>query len=799
MTYIKWFNELQDVSISGGKCASLSNMFINLTSLGIKIPNGFTLTTKAYDYYMIYNNLIGKIDNILKYTNIDDTANLQCNSLKIKNLIIEGSFPNDLTEAILSNYHLLSNNYNDNNGKEQEYTDVAIRSSATSEDLIYASFAGQQDTFLNVRGDNIVLEKIKYCFASLFNDRAICYRKSINYDQNIKLAVCIQKMVRSDLSCSGVAFSLDTESGNNNVVLINATYGLGELLVSGDIIPDEFLVFKPSINNFKNAIIDKKLGHKLHKLVYSDDSDKRTKLIHVNNEKKHEFCMDDIQILQLAKWVSLIEQFYHYPVDIEFAVDGLSNELYIVQARPETTHNNKKNLELLEYVMNDNQSKKVLLSGIAVGNNISSGKVKLIYSLDSQEHINNFNNGDILVTESTDPCYLPLMKKASAVITAKGGRTSHASLVCRELNITCIVGTNNCMDILTNDQEITIDCSQGEIGYVYNNKLNYNVIKTNINNLPKIKTKIMLNVGDPDKAFNFSRIPNEGVGLTRLEFIINNFIKVHPNALINYDKISDIHLKSTINQLIQGYTCPTDYYVRKLSYGISKIASAFYPKQVIVRFSDFKSNEYRDLLGGTLYEPHEENPMIGFRGCSRYYDDTFRNAFGLECQAIKYVRETIGLTNVIVMLPFCRTINECKKVLNIMKDFGLERHKNDLQVYLMCEIPANVILANQFCNLVDGFSIGSNDLTQLVLGLDRDSELIAHIYDERNQAVKLMISQAIKTCKENNVKIGICGNAPSTYTEFAEFLVKENIDSISLTPDAVIKTIKKLYELEQTL
>ena len=796
MSYIKWLIEPQDVSLSGGKCSSLSNMFINLTKLCIKIPDGFTVTTQAYDYFMNYNRLGVTINEILQSTNMDNTVDLQRSSLRIRHMIIEGKFPKDLQEEIILNYRMLSSKYFDNNGNQQEYTDVAVRSSATCEDLANASFAGQQDTFLNVRGMNMVLEKIKFCIASLFNDRAICYRKSINYDHNnIKLAVCVQKMVRSDLAYAGVAFSLDTESGNRDVVLINATYGLGELLVSGQSIPDEYLVFKPTY-----AIIDKKLGNKSHKLVYDDDYSKRTKLIPVDNGQKHEFCMTDQEILQLSKWVMEIEKFYQHPVDVEFACDGLSNELYIVQARSETVHSRKNDMELLEYVMDNKQPKKILCSGTSVGSNIAVGKAKLVFSLDTREQQIEFNDGDVLIAEMTDPSYLPLMKKASAVVTAKGAKTSHACIVCRELGIVCIVGATGCMDVLKNNQDITIDCSQGETGYVYDGKLNYEIIKTNINDLPKIKTKLMLNVGDPNRAFHYSKIPqNWGVGLARLEFIINNFIKVHPNALINYDKITDNQLKSTINELIYGYNGPIDYYIKKLSFGIAKIGASFYPKQVIVRFSDFKSNEYRDLLGGSIFEPIEENPMISWRGSSRYYDVNFKEAFGLECQAIKYVREVMGLTNVIIMIPFCRTVSETKKVLETMKEFGLERHKNGLEVFLMCEIPSNCILANEFCKFVDGFSIGSNDLTQLTLGIDRDSSLVSHLYDENNEAVKIMISQAIQTCKKNNVKIGICGQKPSDSIEFAEFLIREGIDSISLVADSVIKTIKKLYEIEKTL
>lgn len=808
MNYTKWLNEtnISDINLTGGKCSSLGQMISNLDSLNIKIPYGFVVTSNAYDYFMEHNKLLNQIEHIINNTNIEDNIQLKRDSLKIRNMIINGEFPKDLKIEISNEYQKLSNMYLDNNGQKQEYTDVAVRSSGISEDMPDASFAGQQDTYLNVRGNSMLLSKIKSCFASLYNDRAICYRKSMNYtNNNIKIAVCIQKMIRSDLGSSGVAFSIDTESGNNNIILINGSWGLGEMVVSGQVKPDEFLVFKPALERGYKAIIDKKLGDKTHKMVYSDDSDKRTKIIHLENYKKNKFCLDDIKLIQLAKWVNNIDKYYSNlhgkwtPMDIEWALDGLTNELYIVQARPETIHSRKNNYELTEYVLSPNQNINVILKGIAVGNSISSGKVKIMYSLDTRENDVEFNEGDVLVTEITDPDWEPLMKKASAIITNKGGRTCHSAIVARELGITAIVGTGNCTEILLNNQLITTSCAEGDIGFVYNGKLDYQVIKTNLNDLPNIKTKLMLNVASPDQALNFAKLPNHGVGLARLEFIINNFIQVHPNALVNYDKINNPEIKKKISDLVAGFDNPKNYYVKKLSFGIAKIASGFYPNPVIVRFSDFKSNEYANLLGGKDYEPNEENPMLGFRGASRYYDQKFRKAFGLECEAIKYVRNIMGLDNVIVMLPFVRTITECKKVLDVMKEFGLERGINGLQVYLMCEIPSNVILVDEFSKLVDGYSIGSNDLTQLTLGCDRDNEMITHIYDERNEAVKKMISLAIQGCKRNGIKSGICGQAPSDYPEFAEFLIKEGIDTISLTPDSILKTIKNLAILEKTL
>jgi pyruvate,water dikinase len=639
-------------------------------------------------------------------------------------------------------------------------------------------------------------------FASLFNDRAISYRKSMNYDtKKVKLSVCVQKMIRSDLASAGVAFSLDTESGCKDLVVINGSWGLGEMVVSGQVKPDEILVFKKTLQNYP-SIIDKKLGEKNEKMIYSDNPNKRVQTILVEDYKKSKFCIDDIKALQLAKWVVQIENYYSKlnnkwtPVDVEWALDGLTNTLYIVQARPETVISRSDHDQLIEYKMNNNQEKNIIMTGVAVGDKISKGKVRKMFSLDSRVNNTEFNQGDILVTEITDPDWEPIMKKASAIITEKGGRTCHAAIVARELGVTAIVGTGNCTELLQDNQEITVSCAEGDVGYIYQGLLDFDLIKTNISDIPKIDTKIMMNVASPNEAFKFAKIPNYGVGLAREEFIINNFIKVHPLALLNYEKQKD-SVKKEISKLIRGYKSPVNYYVKKLAYGIARIGAAFYPNDVIVRFSDFKSNEYANLLGGSEYEPHEENPMIGWRGASRYYSDNFKEAFGLECAAIKYVREKLGLQNIIVMIPFCRTIEECEKVLKVMKENGLERGINGLQVYLMCEIPSNVILADEFSKYVDGFSIGSNDLTQLTLGLDRDSELVSDIYNERNPAVKMMLSKVIKTCKNNGTKIGICGQGPSDFPDFAEFLIEEGIDTISLTPDSVIKTTKHIANFQK--
>ena len=798
----KWLKEtnIEELNLVGGKNASLGEMIHNLSSLGIKIPNGFVLTSIAYDEYMNSNQLYEKINTIIKEIDTDDTDQLKIKGNKIRTLINSGDIPEKMKEEVLQKYRELSQEYN------VEYTDIAVRSSGTAEDMPDASFAGQQDTYLNVSSPEELFKSIKLCFASLFNDRAISYRKTMNYDsENVKLAICIQKMVRSDLSSAGVAFSLDVNSGCKDLIVINGSYGLGEIVVSGQIKPDEFLVFKPTLAQNYFSIIDKTLSPKTQKIVYSDNKEEKTKTVDVEKYNQNNFCINDVKILQLSKWVVEIENYYSKkydkwcPMDIEWGIDGLTDELYILQARPETIHSRKTTTELVEYKMINKQKKEkeVLITGIAIGDAVSTGKVRKMKSIDDIS--NDFQQGDILVTEITDPDWEPIMKKASAIITNKGGRTCHAAIVARELGVTAVVGTINCTEILEDGMELTVSCAEGDMGYVYKGVLDFEIIKTNIDDLPKIKTKLMMNVASPNEAFKFAKIPNSGVGLAREEFIINNYIRAHPLALINYKLIQDKEIKQKIKDLTYGYSTPIDYFVRKLSYGIARIAAAFYPKDVIVRFSDFKSNEYANLLGGRDFEPHEENPMIGWRGASRYYSESYKEAFGLECQAIKYVREVMGLKNIIVMIPFCRTLTECDKVLEVMKEFGLERGINGLKVYLMCEIPSNVILAEQFCKKIDGYSIGSNDLTQLTLGLDRDSELVAGIYDERDEAVKTLLRQVIKVCHENNTKIGICGQGPSDYPDFAEFLVREGIDTISLTPDSVIKNIKVIANIEKTL
>ena len=805
---IKWLKNIgiNDLNLVGGKNASLGEMISNLSSRGINVPNGFAITTLTYIEFIKFNNLENKINELLSDIKNDDLVSLRRNGLEIRSLIQNGDFPEIIENEIINSYVELSMQYLDTFGKPQIATDVAVRSSSTAEDLQDASFAGQQETYLNVRGKHQLLESIKNCFASLYTDRAISYRKSINYTSSFKISVCVQKMVRSDLYSAGVAFSLDPESGFKDVLIINGSWGLGELVVQGGVKPDEIIIFKKTLEKGYNSIIDKKLGDKKNKIVYGTNPDEKIKLIPVTNDKYDQFCIDDNTALKLGKWVMEIENYYSNlynkwtPVDIEWAIDGLSKELYIVQARPETVHSIKKNNILKEYHINKLSDTLPIVQGVAVGDKISSGRVRIIHSLDNRNtdlaDDLDFKNGDILVTDMTDPDWEPIMVKASAIITNKGGRTCHAAIIARELGINAVVGSGNATDILKDDQNVTVSCAEGDIGFVYDGTINFAVNEIDLLNLPSIKTKIMFNIASPNDVFKYHSYPAKGVGLVREEFIINNFIKAHPMALINYETL-DSNIKKEISCLIKGYNNSIEYYVEKLCFGLGRIASTFYPNDVIVRFSDFKSNEYRNLLGGEKYEPAEEsNPIIGWRGASRYYSNTFQEAFGLECMAIKRLRDDMGLTNIITMIPFCRTVEECINVQKVMEKFGLQRGINGFQIYIMCEIPSNVILVDEFSKYVDGFSIGSNDLTQLILGLDRDSELISHIYDERNPAVKKMISKVIRKCKKNKIKIGICGQGPSDYPDFAQFLVEEGIDTISITPDALLKTIIAINEIE---
>ncbi|HEY0654463.1 MAG TPA: phosphoenolpyruvate synthase [Chryseosolibacter sp.] len=787
---------LKDIPLVGGKNASLGEMMRNLGSLGISIPLGFAITVDAYWEFLKYNHLEGSIRKAIAEMDMNNLISLRKGGMQIRQMIRNGKFPDAMEREISARYRKLSNYYN------QDATDVAVRSSATAEDLPDTSFAGQQETYLNVRGPEGILDAVRNCIASLFTDRAISYREHFKFDHfDVALSVCVQKMVRSDLASSGVAFSLDTESGFKNAVIINASYGLGEMIVQGSVSPDEYIVFKPTLEQGFASIIEKNLGKKDKKMIYGDDPGQLTKVVNVQREHQKKFCLDDEQILELSRWVCAIEKYYtdlkgHWcPMDVEWAVDGLTNQLFIVQARPETIHSRKDETKLVEYKLTGSAPTQKILQGIAVGNKIATGRVVIMYSLDGRDGSHDgvdFHEGDVLVTEMTDPDWEPIMKKASAIVTNKGGRTCHAAIVARELGVPAIVGSGNGTDVLKDGDQITVSCCEGEVGFVYKGEVAFEKLETDLNDLPRIETPIMLNVASPELAFKFSHIPNAGVGLAREEFIINNYIQAHPLALLHHRELNDSALTEKINALTTGYESEEAFFIQKLSYGIGKIASAFYPNKVIVRFSDFKTNEYENLLGGSYFEPKEENPMIGWRGASRYYSEKYRHAFGLECLAIKRVREKMGLSNVVVMIPFCRTVKELHRVYDVMKAYGLQRGQNGLEVFLMAEVPSNIILADEFCKHIDGFSIGSNDLTQLTLGLDRDSALVAELYDERNLAVKRFISTLIKTAKANGVKVGICGQGPSDFPDFASFLVQEGIDSISVTPDSVLKTIRTL-------
>jgi pyruvate,water dikinase len=795
---------LGDIALVGGKCASLGEMIRNLAGLGVRIPGGFVITTDAYRQFLEQSQLETFIKTELDRIDFSSVESLRRSGSKIRQAISNARFPHELSHQIIASYEALSQSY------DQSATDVAVRSSATAEDLPDASFAGQQETYLNVRGPAALIDSVRNCFASLFTDRAISYRQTFNFDIfNVGLSVCVQKMVRSDLAASGVAFSLDTETGFRDLVIISGSYGLGELVVQGAVSPDEFLIFKPARKKGFAAIIEKKLGVKDKLMVYGDDTDQRVKIIPAEESQRQRFCLDDRQALQLADWVITIEEYYSKlknkwcPVDTEWAVDGLTGQLFIVQARPETIHSRKKNDTLREYQIGDatadGQPKQLLGKGIAVGDKIAGGKVNILYSLDKRVGGHEFADGDVLVTDMTDPDWEPIMKKASAIITNKGGRTCHAAIVAREMGLPAIVGCGNATEFLAEGQVVTASCAEGEEGFIYSGILNYHTSETRLDELPVFDTPIMLNTGSPATAFGYAHLPHSGVGLARQEFIVNNYIKAHPLALLQHRQLKDPALSAEIKTLIRGFADEQTYFIDKLAFGIAKIAAAFYPQKVILRFSDFKSNEYRNLLGGHHFEPVEENPMIGWRGASRYYSPSYKPAFGLECRAIKKVREEMGLDNLVVMIPFCRTVDELIKVQAVMSEYGLNRGENGLEIYLMAEIPSNILLAEQFARHIDGFSIGSNDLTQLTLGLDRDSSLVAHLYDERNEAVKTLLRMLIRTAKECRVKVGICGQGPSDFPDFAQFLVEEGIDSISVTPDSLIKTIRAIHEVEQKM
>lgn len=783
---------IADIPLVGGKNASLGEMIQQLNSKGVKVPNGFATTAGAYRYFITGAGLEVKLRKIFADLDVEDMDNLRECGKKARSLMLETPFPLELQEAIANSYQSLCAEYGIN-------TDVAVRSSATAEDLPDASFAGQQETYLNVHGLQGVLESCHKCFASIFTDRAISYRQIKGFDHfEVALSVGVQKMVRSDLASSGVMFSIDTETGFQDAALITAAYGLGETIVQGAVNPDEYLVFKPTLKQGYKPILQKRLGTKEIKMIYDIGGSKLTKNVRVPEIERHQFALNDQEILQLADWACIIEDHYSQirgittPMDIEWAKDGVTGELFIVQARPETVQSQKSKTVLKTYQLQEKS--QVLLTGRSVGEMIGQGKARIILDV---HQINLFQAGEVLVTNRTDPDWEPIMKKASAIVTNSGGRTCHAAIIAREMGIPAIVGCGNGTTVLETGQEITVSCAEGETGQVYSGLLKFEIQELTLDNLPRTRTKIMMNLGNPEEALGLTAIPNDGVGLARMEFIIANHIKAHPLALLHFDKLEDELAKYKISELTAQYENKAEFFITKLAQGIGTIAAAFYPKPVIVRLSDFKSNEYANLLGGRQFEPKEENPMIGWRGASRYYDPRYREGFALECQAMKRVRNEMGLTNMILMVPFCRTPEEGKQVLAEMAKNGLVKGENGLEVYVMCELPSNVLLADEFSQVFDGFSIGSNDLTQLTLGLDRDSELVAHLFDERNEAVKRIIAKAITTVKQNGRKIGICGQAPSDYPEFARFLVAQGIDSISLNPDSVIKTMLEIAKAEK--
>jgi len=794
--FVKWFEDLriEDVPSVGGKNASLGEMIRNLGEKGVNVPSGFAITAYAYKYLIEKAGVDVKIREILSDLDTHDVNNIAERGEKIRDLIKNTPVPPELEEEIRKQYRSMEKRYGEN-------TDVAVRSSATAEDLPDASFAGQQETYLNVRGEDELLEKVRECFASLFTNRAISYRVDKGFDHfSVYLSVGVQKMVRSDLASSGVMFSIDTESGFQDAVYITGAYGLGENVVQGAVNPDQFYVFKPTLKEGFKPILEKKIGSKEKRMIYGEHG---TEQQQVSEEDKKKFVINDDEILTLAKWAHIIEEHYQKPMDIEWAKDGNTGELFIVQARPETVHSQKDMALLRTYVLEEKGN--LLVEGEAVGSKIGQGEVNVI---EDAKDISEFQKGQVLVTDMTDPDWEPIMKIAGAIVTNRGGRTCHAAIISRELGIPCVIGTGEGTSRIASGSHVTIDCSEG-IGRIYEGLLKFRVDEVKLDSLPETKTKIMMNVGVPEKAFQQGQIPNNGVGLAREEFIINSHIGIHPLALLEYSQLKErAHTDSKIAEVVQkideksiGYEDKVEFFVDTLARGIAKIASGFYPNDVIVRLSDFKTNEYVNLIGGYLYEPKEHNPMIGWRGASRYYDEKFKPAFGLECKAIKKVRDEMGLTNVKPMIPFCRTPEEGRKVIETMNEFGLKQGENGLEVYVMCEIPSNVVVADQFADIFDGFSIGSNDLTQLTLGLDRDSDLVAHIFDERNDAVKRLVSQVITVAHnhEPRRKVGICGQAPSDFPEFAEFLVECGIDSISLNPDTVIKTRLKIAETEKRL
>jgi len=792
--FIKWFADItiEDVPLVGGKNASLGEMVRELAGKGVKVPDGFAITAEAFRHFIREAGIDDCIRATLADLDTRDMANLGERGHAVRQAILSATLPADLQTLIGEAYRQLQ-------GGSTVPLDVAVRSSATAEDLPDASFAGQQETYLNVHGTAALLETCKRCFASLFTDRAISYRVDKGFDHfKVALSIGVQRMVRSDLACSGVMFTIDTESGFRDAVMVSAAYGLGENVVQGSVTPDEYTVFKPTLKTGHRPVLQKTVGSKEFKLIYDTGGGKMVKNVPVAPGDRARLALSDDEVLELARWACIVEDHYsakrgqHAPMDLEWAKDGITGELFIVQARPETVQS-RKDLDVLEsYVLSKRST--VLASGRSVGAKIATGRVRVIKSA---EFIGQFQQGEVLVTDKTDPDWQPIMKKAAGIITNRGGRTCHAAIVSRELGVPAIVGTEHGTETLKDGQMVTVSCAEGDTGFAYEGALPFEVERTDLKSLGKPRTKVMMNLANPEEAFSLSFIPNEGVGLARMEFIISTYIKIHPLALIDFDKLADSQAKAEIERLTAGYTDKPQFFVDKLAQGVAMIAAAFYPKAVILRLSDFKTNEYANLIGGKAYEPDEENPMIGFRGASRYYHSRYQAGFALECRAVKKVRDEMGLANLKLMIPFCRTFEEGRKVQTEMEKHGLKRGQDGLEIYVMCEIPSNVILADEFADIFDGFSIGSNDLTQLILGVDRDSEIVAPIFDERNAAVKKMIAQVIAACRAKGRKIGICGQAPSDYPEFAQFLVEQGIDSISLNPDTVLKTTLAILATER--
>ncbi|SES74071.1 phosphoenolpyruvate synthase [Marinobacter segnicrescens] len=777
--YIIWFENLgmSDVELVGGKNASLGEMISNLANAGVSVPGGFATTAHAYREFLAKDGLRERIDEALDALDINDVNELARVGADIRQWVLEQPFPADLEKHLEQSFIKLQDG--------NRNLAVAVRSSATAEDLPDASFAGQQETFLNVVGFEQVKKSVKEVFASLFNDRAISYRVHHGFDHKlVALSAGIQKMVRSETAASGVMFTLDTESGFRDVVFVTASYGLGETVVQGAVNPDEFYVHKPTLEAGRPAVLRRNLGSKAIKMVYSTDkdSDHFVDTVKVEQDDRNRFCISDAEVTELAKQAMIIEKHYDRPMDIEWAKDGDDGRIYIVQARPETVKSRASANVMERYLLKEQG--KVIVEGRSIGHKIGSGAVRVVDSIKDMDKV---QPGDVLVTDMTDPDWEPVMKRAAAIVTDRGGRTCHAAIIARELGIPAVVGCGDATEVLKDGQAVTVSCAEGDTGLIYEGSLDFELRENTVESMPAIPFKIMMNVGNPDRAFDFQALPNEGVGLARLEFIINRMIGVHPKALLNYDSLPR-DIRQTVEKRFSGYASPVDFYVDKLVEGISTLAAAFHPKKVIVRLSDFKSNEYANLIGGTLYEPDEENPMLGFRGASRYISDTFRDCFELECRALKKVRDEMGFTNVEIMVPFVRTVGEASQVVDLLAENGLKRGENDLRLIMMCELPANALLADQFLEHFDGFSIGSNDLTQLTLGLDRDSGIIAHLFDERNDAVKALLSNAIQACKRAGKYIGICGQGPSDHPDLAKWLMDEGIDTVSLNPDSVLDT-----------